>query len=207
MGDNEHVANITDRYPDEKACDSTSYECTIPEHQGTVEWSNKPRCTLPEDDGTMTENVQELRNVVVGRKIAKAEKRTLTDSEIAAIKSSEKYFRDYHEEYLILELDNGHQVLLGDSSDCCAYTRLGQFMYNPAGVDHMILGVGTEDGFDTWHIYADFGDVMKLDVEWSCGNPFYYGYGFDIRVIPITLDGEVIEDVPALPGARLAIEQ
>lgn len=39
-------------------------------------------------------------------------------------------------------------------------------------------------GFTKWHIYADMGDVMELDVEWSCGNPFYYGYGFDIVVEP-----------------------
>ena len=49
-------------------------------------------------------------------------------------------------------------------------------------MDHVILGVGTTDGYTTWHIYADFGDVMRLKVGWSCGNPFYYGYGFTIRV-------------------------
>lgn len=198
------VPNVIDRYEDEKPCDSRSWSCENPEHLGTVEWSDKPTCTRPEDDGTMTENVQELRNVVVGRKIVKAEKRALTDDEKNTLKDGGRYYWGASDA-LILELDSGHQVVVRDTSDCCAYTALDKFLYDPAGVDHMILGVGTEDGFDTWHIYADFGDVLKLDVGWSCGNPFYYGYGFDITVIPITIDGEVIEDIPALPGARLAL--
>jgi hypothetical protein len=49
-------------------------------------------------------------------------------------------------------------------------------------VDHIILGVGTTDGYTTWHVYADAGDVLELAVGWSCGNPFYYGYGFTITV-------------------------
>ena len=44
------------------------------------------------------------------------------------------------------------------------------------------MGVGTTDGFTRWHIYADMGDVLELEVGWSCGNPFYYGYGFNITV-------------------------
>lgn len=47
------------------------------------------------------------------------------------------------------------------------------------------LQSGTTDGYTTWHIYADFGDVMRLKVDWSPGNPFYYGYGFDIAVEPV----------------------
>ena len=80
-------------------------------------------------------------------------------------------------------LDNGKQVSLRNTDDCCAYTELTAFFLDPASVDHMILGVGTTDGYQTWHIYADFGDIMRLKVDWSCGNPFYYGYGFDIDVI------------------------
>jgi hypothetical protein len=69
------------------------------------------------------------------------------------------------------------------SGDCCAYTELESFLLNPELVDHVITGVGTTDGYQTWHVYADMGDVLKLDVGWSCGNPFYYGYGFTIRVV------------------------
>ena len=43
------------------------------------------------------------------------------------------------------------------------------------------------------------GDVLNLKVGWSAGNPFYYGYGFDI-VISRIIDGEVIPE-------RKAIEQ
>lgn len=48
----------------------------------------------------------------------------------------------------------------------------------------LVAKVGTTEGYTKWHIYADFGDVLELDVSWSCGNPFYYAYGFDIAVKP-----------------------
>jgi len=48
------------------------------------------------------------------------------------------------------------------------------------------MGVGTTAQYQTWHIYADWGDVLKLEVGWSCGNPFYYGYGFDIDVVEVS---------------------
>jgi hypothetical protein len=54
---------------------------------------------------------------------------------------------------------------------------------HPERVDHIITGVGTTGGYTTWHIYADMGDVLELSVGWSSGNPFYYGYGFDISVV------------------------
>ena len=82
----------------------------------------------------------------------------------------------------VLTLDDGRRVQLVDTDDCCAYTALEEFWIDPTSVDHVILGVGTTDGYTTWHIYADFGDVMRLKVGWSCGNPFYYGYGFHITV-------------------------
>lgn len=44
---------------------------------------------------------------------------------------------------------------------------------------------------------------MELEVGWSCGNPFYYAYGFDIQVAP--LEGEIIESTQALPAARRAL--
>ena len=50
-------------------------------------------------------------------------------------------------------------------------------------IEHVITGVGTTDGYSVWHIYADLGDVVELKVGWSSGNPFYYGYGFDIAVV------------------------
>lgn len=82
----------------------------------------------------------------------------------------------------VITLDNGQRVRMVGDSDCCAYTELEAFLLHPERVDHMITGVGTTDGYTTWHVYADFGDVLELTVGWSCGNPFYYAYGFTITV-------------------------
>lgn len=124
-----------------------------------------------EDDGTMPANVAELTHHVVGRKIVSAEKGEVD--------------RPYgHSRGLVLTLDDGTRVELVDSSDCCAYTELKEFFFNPELVDHAITGVGTEDGYETWHIFASMEDVLKLKVEWSAGNLGYYGYGFYINVVP-----------------------
>lgn len=137
------------------------------------------------DDGTMVENVEELRKRVVGRRIVAAEKGTARVAE-------GKYggFDPRDESGFIITLDSGERVLLVDDGDCCAYTTLESFLLHPEMVDHIITGVGTTEEYEKWHIYADMGDVLELKVGWSCGNPFYYGYGFDICVVPI--EGEVI---------------
>lgn len=114
-----------------------------------------------DDDGTMVDNVQSLRDEVVGRRIAKAER------DLASF---------------VITLDNGKAVRLRDTNDCCAHTSLDSFLLHADRVDHMITGVGTTDEYQKWHIFADMGDVLELNVGWSCGNPFYYGYGFYITV-------------------------
>lgn len=134
------------------------------------------------DNGTMPDNVDTLREAVIGRKIVSAEKRPVEG----------RWGRSHTA--LVLELDNGTQVELVDTDDCCAYTALESFFLDPKSVDHAILGVGTTEGYTKWHIYADFGDVMQLEVGWSAGNPFYYGYGFDIAVKPVVIDAEVVAD-------------
>ena len=116
------------------------------------------------DDGTMPGNVRVLADAVIGRKIVSAE-------------------REKREGGLVLTLDNGTQVILANAGECCAYTELSAFLLHPELVEHVITGVGTTGGFTQWHIFADMGDVLELSVGWSCGNPFYYGYGFDISVI------------------------
>ena len=73
--------------------------------------------------------------------------------------------------------------MLVDTDDCCAYTDLEEIILNLDKIDHAILGVGTTEGYTKWHIYADLGDVVEMQVGWSCGNPFYYGYGFEIAVV------------------------
>lgn len=114
------------------------------------------------DDGTMVENVSELSKHVVGHRIVSV---------------------DQTGRVAVITLDNGKRVELADTDDCCAYTELESFLLHPESVNHVIMGVGTTDGFTTWHIYADMGDVLKLQVGWSAGNPFYYAYGFTIRVV------------------------
>lgn len=119
-----------------------------------------------DDDGTMPANVEALREAVVGRRIVNVEK---ADGRYGAGGG-------------LITLDNGKQVRLVGGSDCCAYTELDAFLLHPERVNHMILGVGTTDGYSKWHIYADAGDVLELTVGCSAGNPFYYAYGFDITV-------------------------
>jgi len=128
------------------------------------------------DNGTMEHNVATLANCVIGRRIVSA-----VEGPVAA----KNEWSGYIQTGLILTLDDGTQVRMADSSDCCAYTELTGFLLDPSSVDHIILGVGTTDDYTTWHIYADFGDIMRLKVGWSCGNPFYYGYGFDIDVVGV----------------------
>lgn len=116
-----------------------------------------------DDDGTMPDNVAELANAVVGHRIMEV---------------------DQSGAETLITLDNGDRVKLADSDDCCAFTSLESFLLHPERVEHVITGVGTTDRYQTWHIYADFGDVLELSVGWSPGNPFYYAYGFTITVEP-----------------------
>lgn len=130
-----------------------------------------------DDDGVMPANKAELAEAVVGHRIVSAEKRDVPSNTWSS--------PDYA---LVLTLDNGTMVTVRDTDDCCAYTTLESFLLHPEAVDHVILGVGTTEGYTKWHIYADFGDVLTLDVGWSCGNPFYYGYGFSIAVEPVEVE-------------------
>lgn len=131
-----------------------------------------------EDDGTMPDNVSTLREAVVGHRIVKADRG----------EASVDRWGYRREVPFVITLDNGKRVELRGGSDCCAYTELESFLLHPERVDHIITGVGTTDGYDTWHIYADMGDVLELSVGWSSGNPFYYAYGFDISVKELDAD-------------------
>lgn len=132
-----------------------------------------PPETLSEDDddGTMPDNLETLKDHVVGHKIVSIERNVPVEK---------KYYGTTPA--TVLTLDNGKKVNLLDTDDCCAYTEVEDVVLHLDKIDHVITGIGTTDGFQTWHIYADFGDVAELKVGWSCGNPFYYGYGFNIQV-------------------------
>ncbi|WPH57943.1 hypothetical protein SEA_RAYTHEFIREFLY_68 [Gordonia phage RayTheFireFly] len=149
-----------------------------------------------EDDGTMPDNVDDLRHAVIGRRIVSAEQ---TDFRAADFVASEHtaYWSSFDGSGLVLTLNDGRRVALVDTSSCCAYTDLQEFFLNPDLVDHAITGVATTDGYTTWHIYADLGDIMRLKVGWSAGNPFYYGYGFDIGV-STTIEGSLA--LPEIEG-------
>ena len=124
-----------------------------------------------EDDGTMPENVERLGQAVVGRRIVSFESPVTIKGRYWGTSTAAR-----------LTLDDGTIVTLANTSDCCAYTELDGFLLNADKIDHIITGVSTEGGYTKWHIFADAGDVLELNVGWSSGNPFYYGYGFDIVV-------------------------
>jgi hypothetical protein len=130
------------------------------------------------DNGTMPANVETLAEAVIGHRIVSAVEDSYQAPWYVGSKNMET------KRGLVVTLDNGTQVRLSDESDCCAYTDLEAFLLHPDKVDHVIMGVGTTDEYTRWHIYADMGDVLELTVGWSCGNPFYYGYGFTIDVVP-----------------------
>jgi hypothetical protein len=125
-----------------------------------------------DDDGTMEQNVGDLTNAVVGHRIVRVERDVDVPGGWYGTTTG-----------TAIVLDSGKRVTLAPHSDCCAYTELDSFLLHPELVDHVITGVGTTGGYTTWHIYADMGDVLELSVAWSCGNPFYYGYGFTITVL------------------------
>ncbi|MGH3651591.1 DUF7448 domain-containing protein [Glutamicibacter sp.] len=123
------------------------------------------------DDGTMPGNIETLAGHVVGRKIVSVEKDASVHIDLWGTGRG-----------TLLTLDNGKQVILENTSDCCAFTEVENVILHLDKIDHVITGVGTTEEFERWHIYADLGDVVELEVGWSPGNPFYYGYGFDIQV-------------------------
>jgi len=125
-----------------------------------------------DDNGTMPGNVAALAEAVIGHRIVSVEKGV-----------AEEYSYYSPGTKTVITLDNGKRVELVDTDDCCASTELQEFLLHPERVDHIITGVGTTDGYNTWHIYADMGDVLELTIGWSSGNPFYYAYGFDIRIV------------------------
>lgn len=129
-----------------------------------------------EDDGTMVESLKDLTEAVVGHRI------------VSVYRAGSLTY---------LTLDNGKRVSLAGRGDCCAFTELEAFLLHPERVDHIITGVGTTGEYTTWHIYADMGDVLELTVGWSCGNPFYYAYGFTIEVE----DGDMEQALPAGPAS------
>ena len=131
------------------------------------------------DDGTMLESVEALKEAIVGHRIVKVEREGLTP---LRPEDEDRWFWAGNPA-LNLTLDDGTVVQMQEYGDCCAYTDLRNVIEHLPTMDHIITNVtAVEDDFERWHILADFGEVLELEVGWSCGNPFYYGYGFSITV-------------------------
>lgn len=128
--------------------------------------------SLDDDNGTMPDNVAELSEAVVGHRIVSVER--------TGDPTPRPYWSSPNP--VVITLDNGKRVALHDTADCCAFTEVEQFLLHPDKVRHIITGVGTTDGYTKWHVYADYGDILELTIDWSPGNPFYYGYGLEIHV-------------------------
>lgn len=143
-----------------------------------------------EDNGTMVDSKKALEDAIVGHKIAKVYKGRVEEAEVSWRSG---------EWCTVIELDDGRKVKLVEQGDCCAGTEVHNFLLHPDKVEHAILGVGTTEEYTKWHIFADYGDVLELEVGWSCGNPFYYSYGFDIVVEDIP-EGSTVEEEPAEEG-------
>lgn len=121
-----------------------------------------------EAEAPLGENLTELNEMLVGQKIVKVEPKD---------NNNNSYFGT-----TVLTLDNGTQVNLRDSGDCCAYTEMENVIQHLPELDHVITNVTADDGYERFHIFADLGEVLELQLSWSEGNPFYYGYGFHIDV-------------------------
>ena len=79
-----------------------------------------------EDDGTMPNNVDTLRQAVVGSRIVSVEK---------GVEVPGSSIWNGPETATVITLDNGKRVRLVNTSDCCAFTELEAFLLNPESVE------------------------------------------------------------------------
>lgn len=121
------------------------------------------------ESGVMGGNAKELGEAVIGHRIVSAER------------GNSRNEWGGNTLGVTLTLDDGTEVFVADTDDCCAYTQVDSLEFLE-GTDNAITRVETNEDFTTWHIYADQIPVVTLGVEWSPGNPYYYGFGFDIVI-------------------------
>ena len=82
----------------------------------------------------------------------------------------------------MIVLDNGKRVVVEDTSDCCAYAEVLEFLFNADKVDHVITDVSLNSGGYEINIVADMDDVLALRIRWSEGSGWGYSFGFKIKV-------------------------
>ena len=121
-------------------------------------------------DSYMHDSAVALQDAVVGQRIVSVERGSWTISD-----------RFWPQDGLKLTLSNGKVVYVAQTSDCCAYTDVDNFLLRADSIDHVITGVVTNEDYTKWHIVAGMSDVLELDVDWSEGSG-YYMYGFSITV-------------------------
>ena len=126
-------------------------------------------------DEVMENSVQDLDQLVVGKKIVSAVEREYVDT-------SWGFERKAHG--LVVTLDDGTEFAIQETDDCCAYTDIDRFLLHPENVDHVITSVQVSDNYNTWRILADGRDVLEMDVSWSEGSG-YYMYGFEFHTIRV----------------------
>lgn len=122
----------------------------------------------------MQGSVDELASNIVGQRIVAVERRNSEPDENGYV----GYGRS---EETVFTLANGRQVILEDTDDCCAFTEVSSFDFLEKS-DNAVTRVEADEDFETWFIYADQVPVVHLGVSWSPGNPYYYGFGFNVRV-------------------------
>lgn len=102
-----------------------------------------------------------LREVVIGRKLASVDGENIT-------------------------LDNGTQIRIQGSSDCCAWgdATLGKIVDS----EHVITGVRSVDDGDaskaTVFLMTDAGSAMEIAQEWDESNGYYF-YGLYFTVTEV----------------------
>lgn len=116
----------------------------------------------------VTESVADLSKEIVGHRIVEV----LTPRD-------DDYDFDYG---TMIVLDNGKRVVVEDTSDCCAYAEVLEFLFNADKVDHVITDVSLNSGGYEINIVADMDDVLALRIRWSEGSGWGYSFGFKIKV-------------------------
>jgi len=117
---------------------------------------------------TVAESVTDLSKEIVGHRIVEV----LTPSD-------DHYDFSYG---TMIVLDNGKHVVIENTSDCCAYAEVLEFLFNADKVDHIITDVSLNSGEYEINILADMDDVLALRIRWSEGSGYGYSFGFKVKV-------------------------
>lgn len=148
-------------------------------------------------------DVEEIRKVLVGRRIVEARK---VDSSELLEMSREAYDRINNIDGVgVLTLDNGIQLFIEGNAGCGGCSAGWYEVSDVATTNNAIMGVRAEyadrGGYETSYrlfVFSDNEQVNAVEVDGSDGNG-YYGTGFYVYVLPMTIDGSVVDkNVPAI---------